>query len=100
MATQPATKKLITLTVTNAGSSDYVTILNTTQKWRIRVKSNASGEILYNAAQEGNTIADSDLIYVYLNGRVKGNGSGTIGGGGLTLNLTGTVDTAGGMVNI
>lgn len=99
MAT-PTTKGLITIKVTGAGASDYITIHNATQAWIKKIKTNSSGECIYNPSTDARTIASGDKIYVYANGRLRGNGSGTFSGGGVKILFTGTVNTISQAVNL
>ena len=94
----PSTKKIISVEVANA-TSDFITIHNATQGWKKRVQCR-SGMVLYNPADDGYTIAENDKIYVYLNERLKGNGSGTMSKGGIDISVTGTVDNTSRMVNL
>ena len=96
----PTTKKLISIRVTGAGARDTVTIRNYTQGWKQTVKYNSSGEALYNPATDERTAADGEDIQVFVNGRLRGNGSGTIASGGVTIKFTGTVDTISQAVNL
>ncbi len=96
----PSTKKGIAIKISDAGANDSVKIQNETQGWITRVQCNSNGEALYNPAKDDNSVAASDTINVYLNGRVVGNGTGTISGGGVTITITGTVDTISQAVNL
>ena len=96
----PSTKKLITVKVTNVGATDHIVISNETQGWKKSVKSNAEGEITYNPANDSNTVADNDIINVYVNGRLTANGSGTVTKGGATITATATVDTISQAMNL
>ncbi len=96
----PEVKKLITLKVTNAGASDYATIHNITQGWKVRTKFNSSSESIYNPAKDGNTVEDEDKIIAYVNGRMIGSDTGTISLGGVLIKFTGTVDVKSLAVNL
>lgn len=91
--TTPKTKKQISVKLTGASTTDYIIIQNPTQGWRKAVKANAAGEIVYNPADDGYTCAEDDSIYLYANGRVTGNTSGTVSSGGVTITATVTADT-------
>lgn len=96
----PEVKKLITLKVTNAGASDYATIQNITQGWKVRTKFNSSSESIYNPAKDGRAIEDKDKIIAYANGRLIGSGTGTVTQGGVDITFTGTVDVKSLAVNL
>ena len=96
----PPTKKQIAIKVTGAGATDVLTIHNYTRRWKRQVKCNSNGEAIYNAATNELTAEDGDDIQVFANGRLIGNGSGTITKGGVTITFTGTVDTISQAVNL
>ena len=95
------TKVRIDVKVSGGGASDYVTIYNETQSWKIRSKLNSSGETIYNTATSASTAgANGDVIHVYANGGIYGNGSSKIGAGGATIKFTGTTNTISQVVNL
>ncbi len=90
----PRTKVSIAIKVTSGAAGDYVTIYNETQGWKVRSKLNSKGETIYNTSESADTTgAAGDKINVYANGRIYGNGSGTVVGGGVKISFTGTADT-------
>ena len=95
----PRTKKQIYVKVTNGESGDIVVIQNQTQGWRKEVTLQGV-DAIYNPATDNNTVAASDTINVYVNGRLVANGSGTISGGGVDIDITGTVDVISQAVNL
>jgi len=89
----PSTKGMIMIKITNAGATDYITILNETQGWTKRVQCSANSEVIYSPINDGYTLSNNDIIYVYANGRLRGNGSGKVSSSRVQISFTGTADT-------
>ena len=97
----PRTKVQIAIKVTSGEASDYVTIHNETQGWKIRSKLNSSGETMYNTSESADTPgATGDKINVYANGRIYGSGSKTVVSGGVKISFAGTTNTISQVVNL
>ncbi len=74
--------------------ADYVKITNFTSGGTIRIKANAAGKAVANAANEGFTWSDKDVVSIELYGRLRGSLSATITKGGIKKTVVAPTDAA------